>query len=485
MSKPKLQYGTAGFRYPEDIIIKYVAPKLLSAIIYLTFVFRSPNLSSSIRPVKGIMITASHNSYEYNGVKLVSDDGTMLSLEQEQCLEDLINYDDKEYYLKLSNMQKIEKSTIKPLTLIVAHDTRPSANEIIKILETSRMQIMHTDCKIGSLVKIINIGLRTTPELHYYTAQPLTENFDETYVNNITTLNCYNSIIDQIKNTTNIDCANGIASVVLPKFSNSLSLINSDTINPKLLNYECGAAYVATNPGSNHYSKLTFCLDGDADRLVLVTKDNQLINGDKIACILCKHIIDNYKNLLDDCKLGYIYTAYTNGAAVNYAASLGFEKCCVNTGIKNLCAATINYDVAVYFETNGHGSIHFSDKAKKIFKNTTNGDILMKLSNPYIGDGIYLIFLLAFVTLIDKASFEELVNVYSELPYYNSAYEITTNTLRLIDTQIQTNLINQASELGVRLHIRKSGTEPLIRIYVEGYEYYKILKILDEIIIAP
>ena len=66
-----------------------------------------------------------------------------------------------------------------------------------------------------------------------------------------------------------------------------------------------------------------------------------------------------------DLKLGLIQTAYANGASTEYIGSqLGVPVACAKTGVKFLHHAALDFDIGVYFEANGHGTVLFSENAK-------------------------------------------------------------------------------------------------------------------------
>jgi phosphoacetylglucosamine mutase len=67
------KYGTAGFRYDSDII-KKIAFRVGISVAYCSNLLQEPI---------GIMITASHNKYTDNGIKLVKHDGEYLTKELE------------------------------------------------------------------------------------------------------------------------------------------------------------------------------------------------------------------------------------------------------------------------------------------------------------------------------------------------------------------------------------------------------------------
>lgn len=104
------------------------------------------------------MITASHNPYADNGVKLVDPMGEMLDVTLENHLTDMINMNDEEFDKAI---EKMEKESPKPNSSIVIHigyDTRPSS-PLMSLAATIAIQ------QTG--VKVISSGLVTTPQLHY------------------------------------------------------------------------------------------------------------------------------------------------------------------------------------------------------------------------------------------------------------------------------------------------------------------------------
>ena len=110
-------------------------------------------------------------------------------------------------------------------------------------------------------------------------------------------------------------------------------------------------------------------IDGDADRVVYFYHDSDgkfhLLDGDKIATLVAAHL----KELITDCglslQLGLVQTAYANGSSTIYIQEkLGVPVSCVPTGVKYLHHKALEYDIGVYFEANGHGTVVFSKEAE-------------------------------------------------------------------------------------------------------------------------
>jgi phosphoacetylglucosamine mutase len=94
----------------------------------------------------------------------------------------------------------------------------------------------------------------------------------------------------------------------------------------------------------------------------------RLLDGDRIATLAAAFIGDLARTagLSEKLKVGVVQTAYANGASTDYITSnLKLPVVCTNTGVKFLHHAATKFDVGVYFEANGHGTVVFSDLALK------------------------------------------------------------------------------------------------------------------------
>lgn len=114
-------------------------------------------------------------------------------------------------------------------------------------------------------------------------------------------------------------------------------------------------------------------IDGDADRVVYFYIDKNkkfhLLDGDRIATLIAAY----FKELLEisglSLKLGLVQTAYANGASTEYISNvLGISVECVPTGVKHLHKQAKEFDIGIYFEANGHGTVIFKDSAKETIK---------------------------------------------------------------------------------------------------------------------
>ena len=200
--------------------------------------------------------------------------------------------------------------------------------------------------------------------------------------------------------------------------------------------------------------------DGDADRVVYFFKNEagvfQLMDGDKIATLIAGY----FKELLTesglDLSLGLVQTAYANGSSTKYiteklvgsysehdtpkmvieikkdlskkvAIFQNVPVACVPTGVKHLHHKAQDYDIGVYFEANGHGTVTFSDKAhSKIRENASNNpdpksagsklEQLMNVINETVGDAISDMLLVESILHVKGWSVQDWSKAYTDLP---------------------------------------------------------------------
>lgn len=90
----------------------------------------------------------------------------------------------------------------------------------------------------------------------------------------------------------------------------------------------------------------------------------ELVDGDKILSLFALFIKQQLTILNKEdghqAHLGIVQTAYANGASTDYLKKLGLEVALTPTGVKYLHEKAHEYDVGIYFEANGHGTILFS-----------------------------------------------------------------------------------------------------------------------------
>ena len=178
-----------------------------------------------------------------------------------------------------------------------------------------------------------------------------------------------------------MDCAFGVGApqieALAARMGGALELRVANKPGEGELNLGCGAEHVQKGrvPPAGYEAPLADCgracsVDGDADRIVFHYYTQQgewkLLDGDKIAALCASFVRDEIAVLgLEGLTTAVVQTAYANGAATSYMRSLGLQLPMAKTGVKFLHHEALHYDIAVYFEANGHGTLIFSDKATR------------------------------------------------------------------------------------------------------------------------
>ena len=89
-----------------------------------------------------------------------------------------------------------------------------------------------------------------------------------------------------------------------------------------------------------------------------------LLDGDKIAALMAMLLQQELaaSGLSESFNSAVIQTAYANGASTAFIHSLGMPIYMAKTGVKYLHHKAKEFDVGVYFEANGHGTVVFSER---------------------------------------------------------------------------------------------------------------------------
>ncbi|KAL4911573.1 hypothetical protein BDW74DRAFT_143205 [Aspergillus multicolor] len=496
------QYGTAGFRMRADYLNTVVfAVGLLAGL-------RSRKLSGQW---VGVMVTASHNPAEDNGVKLVDPMGEMLEAEWEAHATKLANASMEsiaDVYEEL--IQEIDVSMENPARVVFARDTRASGSRLVGVLNAALT---------ATEVEFVDFKFMTTPQLHYVvrckntlgTQYEYGEPTEQGYYEKLA--NSFKKVMRGVKvnGSLTVDCANGVGGPKLReliKYLHSpeqggvdIKIVNDDVINPDSLNFDCGADYVKTKqraPPSSKASALDRCasLDGDADRLIYYFMDEgnvfRMLDGDRIATLAASFIGDLARSagIASKLKIGVIQTAYANGSSTDYIEKvLKLPSVCTNTGVKHLHHAALRFDVGVYFEANGHGTVTFSENALKTIKTTEPQspaqqraleclDALTDLINQAVGDALSDLLLVETILAHKGWTPTEWLATYTDLPSRLVRVEVADRSIfKAYDAErklesppgLQAKIESLQSRYNKgRSFARASGTEDAVRVYAEA-----------------
>ncbi|PVV03080.1 hypothetical protein BB560_002445 [Smittium megazygosporum] len=495
-------YGTAGFRELGTLLVSTV--------------FRM-GLVAALRSKKrhgeaiGVVITASHNKEEDNGIKLVDPNGDMLHPSWENYCTLLANAEtDQDLISALQSIISAEKIDLNsPSQVLYACDTRPTSPLLVSVL-VNGISLLCDNHK--------DYGVITTPQLHYIV---LCVNTQKSVPYGVPTIdgyceklgNAYKKIIDSARISPDslpvlhVDCANGVGAIQMKNLSEyigsdhiKVQLHNTDTKSLNKLNVDCGADYVKTNqkqPPSMDlvYGEWCCSFDGDADRLLYYCVDSnksfRLLDGDKISSLVALHFRDLLSSAgISQLNLGVVQTAYANGSSTRYIKNtLKVPVSITNTGVKHLHHAALGYDIGIYFEANGHGSILFSKKAVETIKNTEPQSPAQKLAlekllsfhdviNEAIGDAMSGLLLVQAILLSRKWNLEYWDQMYNDMP--NKLLKVKVANRHIFETtNAEQTLVSPAGLQNVienlvcnypngRSFVRPSGTEDAVRVYAEA-----------------
>ena len=491
------QYGTAGFRERCELLGPVVFRIGLLAAI------RSKCTNATI----GVMITASHNPVEDNGVKVVEPHGEMLLTQWEGFATAIAN-------ARTEDLPGVVRTIVADTgcnfdvsaTVTFARDTRPSSNSLARILATGLTLI-------GA--KHVDYGVLTTPQLHYMvrcinTHGEFGDASEEGYYNKMAT--AFRNLTSELKHTRSVlklDGANGVGAEKMEKLMGHLA--DNGVLRVKIyndgtkgtLNEKCGADYVKVQqlpPMGLEFVTGDRCasFDGDADRLMYFYKDNgghfRLLDGDKISSLVAGFIAEKLKLLESDLSFGVVQTAYANGSSTAYLVEkLCVPVSCALTGVKYVHSKALLYDIGVYFEANGHGTVLFSHKAIESFKRTAASDVatpktqaakdlfqLSQLINQAVGDAISDLLLVEVILSHRQwgcsdwdALFCDLANRQLKVKVKDRAVIRTTDEERKCLTppglQAEIDILVSQFPKG-RSFVRPSGTEDVVRVYAEAEE---------------
>ena len=357
-------------------------------------------LTRSMRADVGVMVSASHNSFEDNGIKLFGPDGFKLS--------DAVEIE-------------IEKLVVAPATIKLAD---------------SRM--------IGRAKRL--------------------DDADGRYIEAVKASAVRGLTLSGLKIV--VDCANGAAYKVAPTVLWELGAevipmaVDPDGFN---INANCGS----THPGAlqeqvvTHGADIGIALDGDADRVVLVCEKGNLIDGDQ----LMGTIANLWKR---DGRLagnGVVATVMSNLGLERFMGVLGLSLVRTQVGDRYVLERMRADGFNLGGEQSGH--IIMTDHA-------TTGDGLMASLQA----------LAALVRSGRPAS--ETFRAFDPVPQLLKNVRVGDATAALNAAAVVAAIAAAEKTLGKggRVLVRKSGTEPLIRVMAEGDDSSLVLRVVDQIIEA-
>lgn len=356
-----------------------------------------PILIKSLRADFGIMITASHNPYHDNGVKLFNQNGYKLDIMSRKRIENLIFN------------EKLNDSLAEPEKLGRAKRLDDAPGRYIEFVKKSFPKSFTL-----SGLKIV------------------------------------------------LDCANGsaykLAPTILWELGAEVVKLSCEP-NGFNINDNCGSIYPKNlcKKVLETKSDIGIALDGDADRITICDEKGKIIPGEYIIAMIAIYLKahDKLKN---------------NAIVVTKISNLALEEYLKGVGIKT-----------IYSEV-GDIKVHeLMVKNNLNFGGEESGHIILSdYSNT--GDGIVSSLQILAILVDNKKKLSSLVNIFKLNPQIKSNIKFNGKSPLLKDNiciDIK-NITDNNPDL--KIVIRKSGTEKLIRVLVEGKEKERIKKVHDEIV---
>jgi len=356
-------------------------------------------ITTSMRANAGVVISASHNPYYDNGIKIFSQDGFKLPDEMEHRIEELV----------LSNH---------------LHSLRPTANEVGKA--------HRIDDAIGRYIVFLK----------------------NTFPNRLT--------LDGLRIA--LDCANGaayrVAPTVLEELGAEVIPIGVDP-NGENINDHCGSLYpeMVSRLVLEKGADIGIALDGDADRIVFVDRKGKEVDGDYILAICALQMLS--ENRL---KKGTLVTTVMS--------NIGLDRTIKNGGGK-VVRTQVGDRYVVEEMLRGGYNLGGEKSGHTIFLdyNTTCDGMLTALQ------------VLAIMKQKER-TLDEMARVMEPLPQvlYNVKVKEKRSLSEFPEIEKRMEEIEKTLGQSGRILIRYSGTEPLLRIMVEGEDEAKLHRLAQSLV---
>ena len=353
-------------------------------------------LTYSMRADLGIMISASHNPFHDNGIKFFGPDGFKLSDEDELTIEIMVR----------NGVEPVQAQNIGR-----AKRVDEGRQRYVEYLKTT----LPTGTRLSGL-KVV------------------------------------------------IDCANGAAYRAAPEL---LWELGADVVevgtdpNGLNINENCGSTSTATAAAAvvAHGADLGICLDGDADRLMIIDENGRVADGDQIMGLFA-----SYWARAGRLKGGaLVATVMSNLGLERYLQGEGLDLIRTNVGDRYVVEAMRKGGYNLGGEQSGH--IVMTDYA------TTGDGLLAGLQ-----------FLAEMVATGKKAS--ELASVFETVPQMLENVRFDADNDPMLDEKVGKVIVDGEARLAKngRLLIRKSGTEPLIRVMGECEDESLLRSVISDIV---
>ena len=354
------------------------------------------HLTQALRADLGVMITASHNTYEDNGFKLFGPDGYKLTDEKQTEINELMNRSD---IMSLQDKNQIG----------AARRVDDALSRYIEFAKASFPNSMRLDH-----LKIV------------------------------------------------LDCANGAAYKVAPMIFWELGadvIVIGDKPNGRNINQDCGSTKTKAlrKKVKDENADLGIAFDGDGDRLVIIDENGDQVHGDHLLAMIALSL--KKKNLLKNNKV--VSTIMANLSLENYFDSIDLKLIRANVGDRYVIEEMLNSGSNFGGEPSGHLIINdFSTTGDAIISSLQVLSLMIE-ENKSISN------LTNLFPLVSQKHYEHISD---------DKKDISKSHLENLSKEMKEKIGNEG-----RVIIRKSGTEPLIRVMIETNNQNLSNEILDDV----
>lgn len=356
-------------------------------------------LAKNMRVDAGIIISASHNAYHDNGIKIFGADGFKIPDSMEREIERLVD-----------NPAEIEKQLAKSEGIGRTRRIDDAAGRYIVYAKNSFPDTMSLE------------GMRIV-----------------------------------------LDCANGAGYKVAPAIFSELGadlIVIGNTPDGYNINDKMGALHPESlrDAVKQYRGDVGISLDGDADRVIMVDEKGEIVNGDHILAICAIHA-SKRKTLRQNT---IVATQMSNFGLDQAMKKHGIYVVRTDVGDKNVVEAMRQNGYSLGGEQSGH---------------------IIHLDHSTTGDGCVAALNVLAVMKTDGKPLSELKNTMDEMPQVLINTRVNKRT-DLLKINGYTKLIESCEKKlkgDGRIFVRFSGTEPVIRVLVEGPDRIEIGKMAEEI----
>ena len=424
----------------------------------------------------GIMITGGNNNNSFNGIKICSEKGEMLSNEEEEYFDEVINSNNiKESINTL--FAKLKPKQGKCI-IVIGIDNRESSKKLSEILIKGLKCIDNCSFNFYDIIPSPSLYFLTFVNqmtfqkigLKYKMVFVPRDNYWGYLINSFNKFHSYYSMVFKTKeenkikyeNEICIDLSNGVASLyknqIMSIFNNKenkfplkIHLIN-DNNNEHELNINCGINSILEKKipknKKEKYASIVKCasLSSDLDSIIYYIDEEdgkngiEIIKGEKIIVLYAKmldFLIDNFsKNLKikynEMIKMGIITSKYSNGAFISFCENnlKNYKLSVTKTGINNIQKESKKFDISICYEYNGLGTIYISQdlstkfgKLSSLIETSKDSQIIelfqlfIALFNSITSDGVSNLIVIESIMKSMNLSIKDVYDFYNEIPY--------------------------------------------------------------------